>query len=80
MSVLGRLTAPPQIEVDSATTPARPHSHKVCRMRNTDVSRKNALRGPAPAGADERRAVKYPTRIRRYPCHILSAATRAAKA
>ena len=81
MSVLGRLTAPPQkTEVDSATTPARPHSEKVCRMRNTDAFRKNALRGPAPAAADARRAAKYPTRIRRYPCHILSAATRAAKA
>jgi len=80
MSALGRLTAPPQVEVDSATTPARPHSHKVCRMHNTDTSRKNALRGPASGGAREQRAAKYPTRIRRYPCHILSAATRAARA
>jgi len=80
MSANGWLTAPPQIEVDSATSPARPHSHKVCRMRFIDISRKNALRGPATTAGSEQRAAKYPTRIRRYPCHILSAATTAARA
>ena len=79
MSVLGRLTAPPRIEVDSATTPARPHSHKVCSMRRSDVSR-DALRGPAAAAAGEARAPKHPTRIRRVPCHILSAKLLTAKA
>jgi len=49
-------------------------------MRFIDISRKNALRGPATTAGSEQRAAKYPTRIRRYPCHILSAATTAARA
>ena len=80
MSVLGRLTAPPQTEVDSATTPARPHSHKVCSMRKMDPSRDNVLRGSAPAAAVMARMAKHSTRIRRFPCHILSAKSLTAKA
>jgi len=80
MSVLGRPTAPPLVEVDSATTPARPHSHKVCSMRLADVSRQNALHSPATAAAVQVRTAKHPTRIRRFPCHILSAKLLTAKA
>jgi hypothetical protein len=72
MSVLGRLTAPPQTEVDSATTPARPHSHKVCSMRLADASRQQ-LHSPATAVAAEVHTAKHSTRIRRFPCHLLSA-------
>ena len=80
MSASGGLTAPPQVEVDLATTPARPHSHKVCRMRSNEDNREQQIHGPVTTAAAEQRAARLvTTRIRRYPCHILSSARTAAK-
>jgi len=49
-------------------------------MRSNEDNREQQIHGPVTTAAAEQRAARLvTTRIRRYPCHILSSARTAAK-